>query len=132
MNRSTPNVLNSEVTAAQANLNTAGLNVSVVGSGSTVLKQVPEAGKSIPKEGTVYLYTDEESLNTTVTMPDFTGKNLVQARQAAQQAGLNLQLTGGGLDSGEAKASGQDIAYGTAVPKGTVVTVTFIVENNIQ
>lgn len=65
-------------------------------------------------------------------MPDFTGKSVTQAKQAAAQARLNIQLTGGGLDSSEAKASGQSVEAGATVPPGTVVNVTFIVQNDIR
>ncbi len=131
MNRTTPKVEGSEVTAAQAKLENAGFDSRVLGSGTTVIKQVPEAGTPIPKEGKVTLYTDESSLSKTVQVPDFTGKSLVQSKQAAEALGLNLQLSGNGLDSGEAKAASQSIDAGTAVSPGTVVNVTFIVQDSI-
>ena len=77
---------------------------SSIGSGTTVVKQVPEKGKPIPKEGKVYLYTDDSVTGQTTKVPDFTGKSVTQAKQAAAQARLNIQLTGGGLDSSEARA----------------------------
>ena len=108
------------------------LNSEVLGSGTTVVKQVPEKGKPIPKEGKVYLYTDDSVTGQTTKVPDFTGKSVTQAKQAAAQARLNIQLTGGGLDSSEAKASGQSVEAGATVPPGTVVNVTFIVQNDIR
>lgn len=132
MNRTTPGVENTDVTAARAKLTTAGLNSEVLGSGTTVVKQVPEKGKPIPKEGKVYLYTDDSVTGQTTKVPDFTGKSVTQAKQAAAQARLNIQLTGGGLDSSEAKASGQSVEAGATVPPGTVVNVTFIVQNDIR
>ena len=132
MNRTTPGVENTDVTAARAKLTTAGLNSEVLGSGATVVKQVPEKGKPIPKEGKVYLYTDDSVTGQTTKVPDFTGKSVTQAKQAAAQARLNIQLTGGGLDSSEAKASGQNVEAGASVPPGTVVNVTFIVQNDIR
>ena len=131
MNRTTPKVEGSEVVAAQAKLTNAGFSSQVLGSGTTVIKQVPEAGKPIPKEGKVTLYTDDSVLSKTVQVPDFSGKSLVQSKQAAESLGLNLQLSGNGLDSGEAKASSQSIDAGTSVPPGTVIDVTFIVPDTI-
>lgn len=55
-----------------------------------------------------------------------------RANAAAVNAGLNIQLSGLGLSSGEAKASGQSLAAGTEVPIGTVVTVEFVYEDNIE
>ena len=77
------------------------------------------------------LYTDDSVLSKTVQVPDFSGKSLVQSKQAAESLGLNLQLSGNGLDSGEAKASSQSIDAGTSVPPGTVIDVTFIVPDTI-
>ena len=62
------------------------LNSEVLGSGTTVVKQVPEKGKPIPKEGKVYLYTDDSVTGQTTKVPDFTGKSVTQAKQAAAQA----------------------------------------------
>ena len=103
-----------------------------MGSGETVLKQVPESGKSIPKGGTVVLYTEEDTTQKTAKVPDFKGMSVSRANAAAVNAGLNIQLSGLGLSSGEAKASGQSLAAGTEVPIGTVVTVEFVYEDNIE
>lgn len=131
MNRTTPKVEGSELAAAQTKLTGSGFTPKVVGSGETVVKQVPEAGKPIPKDGMVYLYTEESAYTASASVPDFKGKTVAQAKQAAASAGLNIQLDGAGLDSGEAQASGQSLEAGTKVPPGTVVTVTFIEHNNI-
>ena len=48
---------------AQADLRKKYLNTKVMGSGTKVLKQVPEAGEVVEKETVIILYTDEESLN---------------------------------------------------------------------
>lgn len=131
MNRTTPKVEGSELAAAQTKLTGSGFTPKVVGSGDTVVKQVPEAGKPIPKDGMVYLYTEESAYTASASVPDFKGKTVAQAKQAAASAGLNIQLDGAGLNSGEAQASSQSLEAGTKVPPGTVVTVTFIEHNNI-
>lgn len=91
-----------------------------------------ESGKSIPKGGTVVLYTEEDTTQKTAKVPDFKGMSVSRANAAAVNAGLNIQLSGLGLSSGEAKASGQSLAAGTEVPIGTVVTVEFVYEDNIE
>lgn len=128
MSRSTPSVTGKEVAAAKALLTNSDLKANVVGEGDTVIKQVPEGGQPIPKGGTVVLYTDENSLSKTATVPDFKDMTLAQANAAAVNAGLNIQLNGIGLGEGEVKATGQSIAKGQKVPPGTVVTVDFVYE----
>ena len=68
LDTSTPDVLGKNVQEAQNTLQSAELDVKVYGQGETVLSQVPEPGKSIPKSGCVVLFTDEESTSQTVTV----------------------------------------------------------------
>ncbi len=132
MSRSTPSVEGLDVVTAEARVASAGLEARVVGSGTTVIKQVPEAGQSIPSEGTVVLYTDQESYQSDVTtVPDFTGYSVSGASELAAYYDLNIQLGGAGQDGG-AVVSGQSIAPGTQVPMGTIVTVEFIYEDHIE
>ncbi len=121
-----PAVTGKALSAAEAAVTNAGLTVRKVGSGDTVLKQIPEAGQSIPKNGIVVLYTDENALERTVTVPNFSGMSVSAANLAATNAGLNLQLSGVGLESGQAVANKQSLAAGTKVSPGTTVTVSFL------
>ena len=54
-----------------------------------------------------------------MTVPDFTGLSAEQAKQVAQSSYLNLRLEG---DSGT--ITSQDVAAGTQVPMGKVITAT--------
>ncbi len=121
-----PAVTGKTIQAAKAAITNAGLSVRTVGSGSTVLKQIPEAGQTIPKGGTVVLYTDEVTLTKTTTVPNFSGMSVSAANLAAVNAGLNLQISGVGLDSGQTTANKQSIAAGQSVPLGTTITVSFL------
>ena len=128
-----PQVTGESVEEAKRILQAEGLEAEVIGEGSTVLAQIPEYGASIPQEGTVVLYTDEESASRTVTVPNFNGLTLAQANAAAAEAGVNLSVTGAALTTGSAaQASTQDIAAGTAVSPGTVVTVQFIERDQVE
>ncbi len=131
MERTTPDVKGKEVAVAQSMLTNSELRYKVVGSGSTVVKQVPDKGETIPKNGMVVLYTDENELSKTTTVPNFSGMTLAQANVAAANANVNIQMIGLGLESGEAKASSQSIAEGTSVALGTVVKVNFIYQDSI-
>ncbi|HCA28821.1 MAG TPA: stage V sporulation protein D [Ruminococcaceae bacterium] len=132
MDRSTPNVTNKKVSVAQTMLKNSDLKYQVVGSGETVIKQVPEKGESIPRYGTVVLYTEEGKLSQTTTIPDFKGMTMAQANVAAANHKINIQMSGLGTDSGEAKASGQSVEAGKKVPLGTVVKISFVYEDRIE
>ncbi len=126
LSTTTPNVVNQSLSVAQAAVANKNLTVRTIGSGSTVLKQIPEAGQSIPQGGVVVLYTDESALSKTVTVPNFSGMSVSAANLTATNAGLNLILSGVGLESGQTTANKQSIPAGTAVPPGTSITVSFL------
>lgn len=133
LSRSTPAVEGMEVAVAEATVRNEGLTVRVMGDGGTVVKQVPEAGQSIPSEGTVVLYTDQSSYQTELTtVPDFTGYSVSGATELASEYDLNIQLSGTGLDGGGALASTQSVEPGTQVPRGTIITVEFIYQDSIE
>ncbi|MBP3389084.1 MAG: PASTA domain-containing protein [Clostridia bacterium] len=129
MNKSTPDMVGKEIANAKLRAESAGLTVKVQGDGTTVLKQVPSAGSTIPAGGMVVLYTDEESQEKTVTVPDFSGMSVTKANSTAASYGLNIQLSGLSSDSSEAFAAGQSIAPGTKVMRGTVVKVEFLYDS---
>ncbi len=126
LSTTSPAVTGKPLAAAEAAVTNAGLRVRKVGSGDTVLKQIPEAGQSMPKNGIVVLYTDENALERTVTVPNFNGMTVSAANLAATNAGLNLQMSGVGMESGQATANKQSIAAGTQVSPGTSITVSFL------
>lgn len=123
---STPGVTGLSVEEAQTKVSNAGLTYKVYGEGDKVVSQIPEQGKSIPKGGTVVLYLDQESAAETVTVPDLTGLTLTQVNAKISQAGLNLSVSGAAVTTGSAVSDTQDIAAGTEVPAGTVITVSFV------
>ncbi|NLN81333.1 MAG: PASTA domain-containing protein [Clostridiales bacterium] len=132
MDRTTPNVTGKKVSVAQTMLKNSDLKYQVVGSGETVIKQVPAKGESIPRYGTVVLYTEEGTLSQTTTVPDFKGMTMNQANIAAANHKINIQMNGLGMSSSEAKASTQSIEAGKKVPLGTVVKVNFVYEDRIE
>lgn len=124
-----PSVVSLKVADAKNKLTKAELKVKVYGDGEKVVSQVPEAGKSIPKNGTVALFTNESSSSKTVTVPNLVGLTLAQANSKAADAGINISITGAALTGSNAVSSSQDIAEGTKTKPGTVVTVSFIEPN---
>ena len=118
-----PNVTNSQLLEAQSTLRESGLNAEIVGEGTTVLRQVPEYGESVPNGGTVILYT-EEGENEMVTVPNVLDLSGVQVNARLTNAGLQLRVTGAGVE-GTTTSISQSVAEGEQVPRGTVITVEF-------
>jgi stage V sporulation protein D (sporulation-specific penicillin-binding protein) len=129
MNTVAPKVGGYAVVDAQRIITNKNLKVSVQGKGSTVLQQVPAAGTEIAKNGTVVLYTDDASLQKTVTVPDLIGRSLAQVN--SRVAGLDLNVIAKGITTGQgqALAAAQSIPAGTEVLRGTVITVEFIYQD---
>ena len=131
LSTATPNVTDMPLSKAQTTLEKKGLSVRVVGSGGTVVKQMPDAGATVPKGGTVVLYTSQADTEKLATVPDFRGMTLSQANRAASDANINLMAAGLNSEAGDAKADTQSIKAGTKVTQGTVVTVHFIYSDTI-
>ncbi|MBO5797660.1 MAG: PASTA domain-containing protein, partial [Clostridia bacterium] len=130
LDRSTPNVVGSTLSAAATTLKSSTLTYHTIGDGERVVNQIPAAGTTIPKGGAVWLYTDDSDVKMT-TVPDFVGRSVAQVNQAANTAGLNVQLSGISTTGGKAISSKQSVTPGTKVPKGTVITVEFTYEDHI-
>ncbi len=126
-----PEVVGKTVAEAKNAITKEGLTAVVYGSGPKVISQVPGPGKNIPKEGTVVLFTDSKSSAKTVSVPKLKGLTLAQANRTAAAAGLNISIAGAALTSSNAVSTTQDIAEGTKVAPGTVVTVTFSESNQV-
>ena len=130
LDRSVPQVTGNKVSVAATTLGNASLSYKTVGKGDTVIRQIPQSGSTIPKGGTVWLYTDESTVQP-ATVPDFTGMTVAQVNQAAKAAGINVVLSGISTTGGVAAASQQSVTAGEQIPKGTVVTVEFAYKDSI-
>ena len=125
-----PKVVGDDITTAKGKITTAKLTYRVVGSGTTVTRQLPEEGKRVYNGGTVILYTDGSESETSV-VPNLVSLTATEANTAAVKAGLNIEFSGNTTSSG-LKAYKQSIAEGTTVPSGTIVTVYFIDDSTID
>lgn len=128
---SAPNVIGKTVSEATNELTNSGLKILVKGSGDTVIAQTLDPGSSVPSGGTVVVYTDEASMNQTVTVPNFTNRSLSDVNYLAAQAGLNIKVTGA-YNSSAATARTQDYAAGEQIKPGTVITVNFVEEDTVR
>ncbi len=132
-----PELVGVSLPEARTNLEQAGLTYKVYGptdGNQTVLRQIPEQGKAVPKSGTVVLFTDNQSSNTVVTVPKLTQMTMAQANEAAVNAGLNIKISGaGGTSEGETPVSvSQSVEEGAQVSPGTVVEVVFVTQDRIE
>lgn len=122
---SVPDVVGESLTVAKGKITNKNLNFKVVGSGETVVKQIPTSTDTINSGGTVILYTEEvENESTITTVPDFTGLSISSASATAANNSLNIQFAGN-ISSNTVVAYKQDIKANETVQKGTVVTVYF-------
>lgn len=115
---------------AKASLSSLVSNVEIVGNGNTVIKQVPEAQTSMPRNGKVVLYTEEGLADKNMgTVPNVINMNLQDANKAITNAGFTFMATGGAVDSPKAYAISQSNGAGAKLPKGSVIEVKFVVNN---
>lgn len=105
--------------AAQAD----GFTTTVKGDGEKVIAQIPAVSSKIPSGGNVVLYTDDTSRSETVTVPNLVGYSATEVNSVASAYGLNVSFSGAS-DTGVVSTS-QNIAEGTSVSPGTVITVSF-------
>ena len=117
------------VESAQNALSSLHIQVEVIGDGPTVVRQIPERGSTLPRDGTVLLYTTADAETQQATVPDLTSLTAQQVSERLASLGLNVRLSGGAVNHSGAKATQQNIAAGTVVPKGTIVEVWFVVND---
>ncbi|MEA5002348.1 MAG: penicillin-binding transpeptidase domain-containing protein, partial [Christensenella sp.] len=117
-----PNVVGMDMQTAKDTLANIGLAVKLDGSGN-VLSQIPAAEEEVYAGSTVTLTMETKSATVPAaemtTVPDFTGMDIVTARDTAIGAGLKFVALGNGV------AQGQKPAANLQVEKGTTVTVQF-------
>ncbi|MEG1779187.1 MAG: penicillin-binding transpeptidase domain-containing protein, partial [Oscillospiraceae bacterium] len=119
-----PNVMGKITHGAQSEITIAGLNPRVIGTGSSVLKQIPQGGEKMPRGGTVILYT-ELSEDTMVEVPDVIGMSAQMANKTIINAGFNIKISGEAIDQTTDRVKSQSPEAGKSVEAGTVITISF-------
>ena len=107
-------------------LNAAGLNANFKGSGSKVVRTIPEVGSPLRLGSTVVVYTEQQDL-IKVSVPDVYGMTVSQAKVAFAGVGLNIRLSGGAIDNENAIAVYMGTDPETELNEGAVVDVQFAV-----
>lgn len=118
---SIPDVKNKTVAEAEKILKNSGFNVKSYCSGdinSTLTGlQVPSAGTSVISGSTIILYSEDNSVRTSTTVPNLKGLSLAAAKKELQSKRLNIEYTGSGL------VSSQDLSAGKSVEEGSIIKV---------
>ncbi|MBQ4396869.1 MAG: PASTA domain-containing protein [Clostridia bacterium] len=127
MDTMVPNVVGQSTEEATAALEAKGLNVRVIGEGSTVTGQIPSGSRSAPKSSTVVVTTESDGEVPMTTVPDLVGLSPTQVAWTVKNKNLNIRYSGTGYESSSGVSKSQDIPVGSRVEQGTVVTVEFSV-----
>lgn len=125
VNVSVPNTVGMSVEQAAKVLGERSLTLRAVGNGSVITGQIPAMGAEVPGNSEILVYLGEEVPKTPVTVPDFMGMNVTQARQAAKNAGIYIQAQGTDTTAGAIYVTYQSVAGGTSVQRGTTIQVEF-------
>ena len=132
VNVTVPNIVGRTAHMGVAALQKYGLQGTIIGSGDRVIKQVPAAGQSVPRGGSVVIYTEDNTQEKTVVVPKLVGLTATEVSTRLGALGLNAKIMGGGIDQTGCLSSKQSVAAGERVPVGTVVEVTFLSKDEVQ
>ena len=117
------NLRGSSLDAAKSRLGKLGLSYEIVGSGSSVVNQVPASGSKMSvKNGKVILYTEAEAEKLTAVVPKVIGLTAQAANTLLTDAGFNVKIEGA-TGSPDSIVVSQSLAVGTVTEKGTVITI---------
>lgn len=122
-----PDVRNMTISQAKETLKESGFTInldSTEDSSTLIIDQTPKPGALLLKEANVFLYTENNNVKSTVTVPNFKGMTAPQAINSANSKGLNLVLDGSGV------IISQDRAAGSEVEIGSVITVNLSTQLN--
>ena len=120
-----PNLVGSNVDDAKKLLENEGFEAKVVGEGDVVVTQMPSYNQTMPQNGIIVLYTEQDAERVTVKVPDLRQMSVSQANKYALSAGLNIKISGNALNEGELVSYDQSIEPGEEVEYGKTVTVYF-------
>lgn len=117
------------VEQAKQQIEKDGLTCEVVGEGSTVVGQMPITGTTVSPGGIVVLYTENNYKEDYVEVPEMRGYTVDDANYIMTSYGLNFIASGASTDNGNAVVQSQSETAGTKVLRGTVIELTFGVDD---
>lgn len=113
-----PDVTNMTTSKAKEVLEKAGFNVNISGnidSSTLVIEQTPKAGVKLLDGANVFLYTENNNVKTSVTVPNFKGMSAAQAINSANSKQLNVVLNGTGFVISQDTASNKEVEIGSVI-----------------
>lgn len=122
-----PDLKNKTIAEAKSLLESYGFDVHIDSSvldTELVTNQMPKKGAALLENADVFLYTENNNVSTSVTVPNFKGMSVTEAMNVASEYNLNISLDGSGI------VISQDIAADTSVEIGTVINLTLKSELN--
>ena len=121
------NYIGADISDVVKTLKENGIHYNIIGSGDTVIGQIPGADVAIIKSSsTVYLYTEKREEEYT-SVPSVVGLSIKEANLLLASLGLNVRIPGGISDGcSTVTVISQDLPYGARVKKGTVITLTVL------
>ncbi len=124
-----PLLLDVDLATAQQTLTELGLQYEVKGEGDVIVKQCPLTGSTVSANGKVILYTDSNYVTEYKEVPNLAGYTAADANQALTNLGLNYVSAGASADRSDVLVETQSIEPGTQVEVGTVITLTYVVND---
>lgn len=132
INVSVENYVGMNVNSALENLKNSKLNYEIIGSGDTVLSQIPAGGDSITVAlSKIILFTEEKQPEYS-DVPALIGVSLAEAIRQATNSGLNVKLSGMEAISPDAfdVIVEQSLPPGDKVKRGSVIILRAINTNH--
>lgn len=87
----------------------------MIGNGSTVIEQFPEAKSKVTKNDRVFIKTESSD----ITLPNFTGWSRKDVLTFGSLSGLNISI-----DGGNGLVASQSLPEGTILHSGDALTIT--------
>lgn len=93
-----PDVRNKTIEEAKSLLKDSGFNVKITGdedeATTLIVDQVPKPGIKLLEDSTIYLYTSNNNIRSTTTVPNLKGMSSAQVLNSIQASNLNVILDG--------------------------------------
>ena len=93
-----PDVRNKTIADAKSLLKDSGFNVKITGNEdeatTLIVDQVPKPGVSLLENSTIYLYTSNNNIRLTTTVPNLKGMSSAQVLNSIRASNLNVILDG--------------------------------------
>lgn len=95
-----PDVRNKTISEAKTLLKDSGFNVKITGDededSTLIIDQVPKPGVTLLEDSNIYLYTSNNNVRSTTTVPNLKGMTSAQVINSIRASNLNVVLDGSG------------------------------------